>query len=216
MTTSIFLPKLTSDNMYKLIREIIVVHFGSVKNNRTRLLSLIGIVVSVLYVDSTTKIYMKFLFFKANTRLGTFQLSEKGHPKHIRQENLICKRSTRVKFPHVTTRTSWLSCQKKLPLTRVNTPIKPSNKAFKTIEKKNNPIQKKKEETNNQTFDLKKNYIFMVQVPEEFDLPQRPLGIHVVVKGVGYLLNGHHLIRLRIHNRTKQKGKPIKPNRLIN
>jgi hypothetical protein len=40
----------------------------------------------------------------------------------------------------------------------------------------------------------------VVEVLEKLDLPERALGIHVVVEGVGYLLDGHHLPRLVVHH----------------
>ena len=42
----------------------------------------------------------------------------------------------------------------------------------------------------------------MLEVPEQLDLPERALGVHVVVEGVGDLLDGHHLPRLEVHHRA--------------
>ena len=42
----------------------------------------------------------------------------------------------------------------------------------------------------------------MLEVPEQLDLPERALGVHVVVEGVGDLLDGHHLPRLKVHHRA--------------
>ncbi len=43
-------------------------------------------------------------------------------------------------------------------------------------------------------------YVLVVEVPEELDLPERALGVHVVVERVGDLLYRHHLPRLKVHH----------------
>jgi hypothetical protein len=42
----------------------------------------------------------------------------------------------------------------------------------------------------------------VVEVLEQLDLPERALGVHVVVEGVGDLLDGHHLPRVEVHHRA--------------
>ncbi|KAM0859882.1 hypothetical protein ACQ4PT_046899 [Festuca glaucescens] len=44
--------------------------------------------------------------------------------------------------------------------------------------------------------------VFVVEVPEQLDLPERALRIHVVVERVRDLLYGHHLPRLEVHHRA--------------
>ena len=45
-------------------------------------------------------------------------------------------------------------------------------------------------------------YVLVVEVPQQLDLPERALGVHVVVEGVGDLLDGHHLPCLKVHHRA--------------
>jgi len=44
--------------------------------------------------------------------------------------------------------------------------------------------------------------VLVVEVPEELDLPERALGVHVVVEGVCDLLDCHHLPGLEVHHRA--------------
>ena len=46
----------------------------------------------------------------------------------------------------------------------------------------------------------------MIQMPEQLNLPQRPLGIHMIIERVRDLLDCNHLSRLRIHHRTTKKA----------
>jgi hypothetical protein len=46
------------------------------------------------------------------------------------------------------------------------------------------------------------NYVLVVEVPEQLDLPQRALGIHVVVECVRDLFDRHHLPRFEVHHRA--------------
>ena len=45
-------------------------------------------------------------------------------------------------------------------------------------------------------------HVLVIEVLEQLDLPERALGVHVVVEGVGDLLDGHHLPRLKVHHRA--------------
>lgn len=46
----------------------------------------------------------------------------------------------------------------------------------------------------------------MIQMPEQLDLPQRPLRIHVIIECVRDLLYRDHLLGLRIHHRAARKN----------
>lgn len=58
-----------------------------------------------------------------------------------------------------------------------------------------------------------KTNILMIHMPEQLNLPQRPLGINPIIKRIRNLLYRHMLIRLRIQRRTKTNAtKSVKIN----
>ena len=42
----------------------------------------------------------------------------------------------------------------------------------------------------------------MIEMTKKLDLAKCTLGVHVIIKGVGYLLHRHKLVRLRIQHRA--------------